>query len=207
MTSEASNAISLDSDQRDCLQEIANVAMGQAAAHLARLLDQFVILSIPHVDVLSPADIAMALQALESSDTVSGVCQGFLGGGLAGEAMLVFNDASFSDLAQLLDYDEALDPHAEHELLMDAANVLIGACLKGFAEQLDLEFSYGPPMLLGQHLCIADLLSNTNKLWQQALVIEINYRIEDFNVNCDLLLILTEDSVARLMAKIACLLD
>jgi hypothetical protein len=66
---------------------------------------------------------------------------------------------------------------------------------------------YGPPMLLGQHLCIADLLSNTNKLWQQALVIEINYRIEDFNVNCDLLLILTEDSVARLLAKIACLLD
>lgn len=197
----------LNSDQRDCLQEVSNIAMGQAGDHLARLLDAFVILSIPHVEILSPADIAMALNSLQDSHSVSGVCQGFLGGGMAGEAMLIFNDASFADLAQLFNYEEEIDTQAEHELLMDAANVLTGACLKGLAEQLDVDFSFGPPVLLGQHLCIEDLLSNTNKNWNHALVIEINYRIENFDINCDLLLILTEDSVARLFTKLEYLLN
>src|SRR5690606_40526646 len=77
----------LTEDQRDCLEEITNVAMGQAGDRLARLLDVFVILSIPHVSVLKPTDIVMALQALnrESEEPIFGVCQGFIGGGLAGE--------------------------------------------------------------------------------------------------------------------------
>lgn len=204
---ENSESITLDDDQRDCLQEISNVAMGQAGDHLARLLETFVILSIPHVEILSPSDISMALGSLESSSSVSGVCQGFLGGGLAGEAMLIFNDASFVDLARLFQYDEKIDVHTEHELLIDAANILTGACLKGVAEQLDVEFSFGPPILLGQHLDIQELMRNTNQSWQQALVIEINYRVEGYNVNCDLLLVLTEDSLPRLIRKIECLLQ
>jgi chemotaxis protein CheY-P-specific phosphatase CheC len=89
---------------------------------------------------------------------------------------------------------------------MDATNILTGACLKGIAEQLDIEFSFGPPVLLGQHLNIQQLMSSTNQSWSQALVNEINYRVEGYNVNCDLLLILTEDSVERLIRKIDCLL-
>lgn len=204
---EANADLILTPDHRDCLQEVSNIAMGQAADHLARLLDAFVILSIPHVEVLTPADIAMALTSLKDSETGSGVCQGFLGGGLAGEAMLIFNDASFADLANLFKYEEQIDTQAEHELLMDAANVLTGACLKGIAEQLDIEFSYGPPVLLGQHLNIDELLSNTNKTWKHALVIEISYRIENFNVNCDLLIILTEDSIHRLFSKLDFLIN
>lgn len=199
--------IELDADQRDCLQEISNVAMGQAADHLARLLNEFVILSIPHVEIFSSSDITMALQGLQGSRSVSGVCQGFLGGGLAGEAMLIFNDSSFTALATLFNYEEDIDAQAEHELLMDTTNVLTGACLKGIAEQLDIEFSYGPPVLLGQHLCIDELLENTQNNWKQTLVIEINYRVENFDVNCDLLLILTEESVHRLMKKIDYLIN
>ncbi len=196
----------LDEDQRDCLQEITNIAMGQAGDNLARLLNAFVILSIPHIDVLRPADIAMALQSIEGDNRVSGVCQGFIGSGIAGEAMLIFNDTSFSDLAALLNYEGEIDTQAEHELLMDSANVLNGACLKGIAEQIDADFSFGPPMLLGQHCRVEDLLQNSGNDWQQALVIEINYKIENHNINCDLLLVITEDSVERLSGKLAYLL-
>lgn len=104
-----SATVHLSEDYRDCLQEVTNVAMGQAADRLARLLDTFVVLSIPHIEILSPADIAMALHSLDGSSSVSGVCQGFIGGGIAGEAILLFNDTSFSDLARLLNYDDELD--------------------------------------------------------------------------------------------------
>jgi chemotaxis protein CheC len=199
----------LTEDQRDCLQEITNVAMGQAGDRLARLLDVFVILSIPHVSVLKPTDIVMALQALnrESEEPIFGVCQGFIGGGLAGEAMLIFNNTDFDDLARLLKYEPSEDIQARNELLMDTANVLNGACLKGLAEQLDTHFSFGPPMLLGQHCNITDLVQSNSMRWNEALVVEINYSIENHRINCDLLLVIAEQSLAGLIEKLNYMLD
>lgn len=199
----------LTEEQRDCLQEITNVAMGQAGDRLARLLDVFVVLSIPHVSILNPTDIAMTLQSLnqEGSDVIHGVCQGFIGGNIAGEAMLIFNHTDFNDLAKLLKYDRSPDENAEYELLMDTANVLNGACLKGLAEQLDTHFSFGSPMLLGQHFNISSLLQSNSMNWKQALVVEINYSIENHKINCDLLLVIAEHSIAGLVEKLNYLLD
>lgn len=201
-----STILNLSEDHRDCLQEITNVAMGQAGDRLARLLDTFVVLSIPHIAVMKPSDIAMALQSLDSTSSVSGVCQGFIGGGISGEAMLLFNDTSFSDLAKLMKYEGALDKQAERELLMDTTNVLFGACLKGIAEQIDMEFSYGPPMVLGQHVRLSEMFSLQKSLWDHALVTEITYQLEGYNVNCDLLIVMTDSSMDIMLKKLDYLL-
>ncbi|MGH1440070.1 MAG: histidine kinase [Cellvibrionaceae bacterium] len=201
-----STAIVLNEDQRDCLQEISNVAMGQAGDHLARLLESFVVLSIPHVAILTPTEIAMAVQTVDDHN-VSGVCQGFIGGGIAGESMLLFNDTSFSDLAKLMNFEEELNEAAERELLIDATNILVGALIRGIAEQLDIEFSFGPPAILGQHQELDKLLASGNVRWNQALVIEVNYQIEGYDVQCDLLMVITENSLDRLFGKIDYLLD
>lgn len=197
---------SLSENQRDCLQEISNIAMGQAGDYLARLLNSFVILSVPHVAILTPAEIAMAVQTIDE-DSVSGICQGFIGGGIAGEAMLLFNDTSFIDLAQLMKFEEDLNTLTERELLIDSTNILVGALLRGIAEQLDIEFSFGPPAIMGQHQQLDKLLMSKNARWHRTLVIEVNYRIEGKNIQCDLLLVITESSLPRLFEKIACLLD
>lgn len=198
--------IVLSEDHRDCLQEISNVAMGQAGDHLARLLDTFVILSIPHVAVLSPTEIAMAVQTVNEHN-VSGVCQGFIGGGIAGEAMLLFNDTSFKDLAKLMEYDEKLTACSEREVLIDATNILVGALLRGIAEQMDIEFSFGPPAILGQHQELDKLLTSNSVRWNQALVVEVSYRIENHDVECDLLVVITENSLNHLLNKLNYLLD
>jgi chemotaxis protein CheY-P-specific phosphatase CheC len=196
----------LSEDQRDCLQEISNVAMGQAGDHLARLLNSFVVLSIPHVAILTPADIAMAVQAIDE-DSVSGICQGFIGGGIAGEAMLLFNDTSFVDLAKLMKFEEELNTLTERELLIDSTNILVGAMLRGIAEQLDIEFSFGPPAIMGQHQQLDKLLMSKNVRWNHTLVVEVNYKIEGYNVQCDLLIVITQSSLPRLFGKLAYLLD
>lgn len=180
--------------------------MGQAGDKLARLLDTFVVLSIPHIELMGPADIAMALHSINTSESVSGVCQGFIGGGISGEAMILFNDTSFSDLAKILKYDDELDEQAERELLMDTTNVLFGACLNGIAEQIDMEFSYGPPMVLGQHQNITELFNLDGSRWAHALVTEISYQLEGYNVNCDMLIVMTEASLERLFKKLDYLL-
>lgn len=199
--------LTLSEEYRDCLHEVTNVAMGQAADLLAKVLDTFVILSTPHIAIMKPQDITMALHAIDTNASVSAVCQGFIGGGIAGEAMLLFNDTSFSDLAKLLNYDDELDHQAERELLMDTTNILFGACLNGIADQIDMQFSFGSPTVLGQHQQISELFNTKVVKWKHALVTEISYQLEGYNVNCDMLLIMTDDSIDRLLKKLNYLIN
>jgi len=74
-------ADALAPDIRDCYQEITNIAMGQAGDHLARILNVFVKLPIPNVNLIEVSELHMMLQDIEDKDTVSGICQGFLGVG------------------------------------------------------------------------------------------------------------------------------
>ncbi|MFT5635287.1 MAG: chemotaxis protein CheY-P-specific phosphatase CheC/CheY-like chemotaxis protein [Cognaticolwellia sp.] len=199
--------LEINSKMLDCYQEITNVAMGQAGGLLARLLDVFVVLPIPNVNFIEVSELTMALYDVESKDTTSGICQGFIGAGISGEALLILNDSSFKDIASLMKYDHSLDSNIELELLMDMANILIGACLNGISAQLDMPFSQGHPVVLGQHRKISELIATNTKKWKKTLAIEISYSIENYSIRCDLLLLFTEESVATLNNKISYLLE
>jgi chemotaxis protein CheY-P-specific phosphatase CheC/DNA-binding NarL/FixJ family response regulator len=203
----SSSLAQLPNDLRDCYQEIANVAMGRAGNLLAQLLGVFVKLPIPNVNLMEVSELSMALKAIESNESISGICQGFIGGGIAGEALLILNDSSFQDVANLMKYSAEMDERVELELLMDIANVLIGACLNGISEQLDMPFSQGHPVVLGQHCNISDLVKKNITKWQRTLAIEISYGIEDYPIKCDLLLLFTESSMKTLNNKVAYMLD
>jgi len=197
----------LDDELLDALREVSNVAMGRAADLLARLLDTFVVLPVPVVNLLERSELNMALSSLRSASSVSAVCQGFYGSRVSGEALLIFNDTSFADIANLTDFKGDITPEVELELLMDIGNILIGACLKGLAEQLDVAFSQGQPVLLGQHVDTDDLVNESTASWSKALTVEIPYRLEGHSVDCDLLLLFTEDSLNVLAGKIRYLME
>ncbi len=197
----------LDEELRDCFQELSNVAVGRAADLLARLLNNFVIMPIPVVNLLERAELSMALSSIQEADSVSAVCQGFTGSKIAGEALLIFNDASFTDMAELTHFNGEITEQIELELLMDIANILIGACLKGLAEQLDVRFSQGQPYLLGQHINIGELLGSSTTQWKRLLTIELPYKLEGRQVSCDLLLLFTEDSLKILRDKVSYMLE
>jgi chemotaxis protein CheY-P-specific phosphatase CheC/ActR/RegA family two-component response regulator len=197
----------LSPELRDCYQEVANVAMGRAGDLLARLLDVFVKLPIPNVNFIEVSELSMALKAVEASESTSGICQGFISAGISGEALLILNDSSFKDVASLMNYQYDEDEGTELELLMDLANVLIGACLKGISEQLDIVFSQGHPVVLGQHRKISELIANNTNKWKKKLAIEISYSIENYPIKCDLLLLFTEKSMQTLNNKLSYLLD
>ena len=199
--------LKLDPELRDCYQEIANVAMGRAGDLLARILDVFVMLPIPNVNLIEVSELSMALSAVESHESTSGICQGFIGAGISGEALLILNDSSFQDVASLMNYQCTLDESTELELLMDMANILIGACLNGLSEQLDMPFSQGHPVVLGQHRKISELIATNAAKWKRTLAIEISYGIENYPIKCDLLLLFTEESLKTLNHKISYLLE
>lgn len=197
-------SISIPEDEvitfKDVCQEVSNVAMGQAANLLSQLLHCFIEMPIPKVRHLEFNELQMALQFAEQESAISALCQGFIGAGISGEALLVFNDASFQDIAKLMKYDGEIDEAVELELLMDIANVLLGACLKGLADQMDIKFSQGHPVVLGRHCSISDLIQN-GKRWEKLLSIELDAAVQDYDIHCDVLLLFTEDSIPSLRKR------
>lgn len=62
-------------------------------------------------------------------------------------------------------------------------------------------------MLLGLSRRIEELLKVGVTPWSKTLAIEVHYSIEHLNINCDMLLLFTEDSVPKLNKRINYLLD
>ena len=189
------------------LQELANVAMGQASSLLAQLLGSFIYQPIPKVSFLERSELTMTLSALSSHKEYSGVCQGFIGSGIAGEALLLFSDTSNEAMAQLLHYDhqEAIAP--EVEVLMDMSNILFGAFLKGLGEQLDIRFGLGQPSLLGNQEQLTALLRHHQRQTGSFLCIEIPYLLEQERINCNLLIIFAQGTAVRLEKRLAYLTE
>lgn len=193
-------------DAMDSYQELVNVAMGRAGALLAGVLGNFIQLSIPRVNLFEGGELHMTLAHVTGRDNVHAVSQGFVARDLAGEAVLIFNDASFADLGRILArHDDDIDELVKTELLMDMANLLIGACLKGISEQLERPFSEGRPVILGRNARLDEMLAGRHGLWRPTLAVEVGYRVEGHDINCDLLLLFTQDSLPTLDRQLAAL--
>ncbi len=177
-------------------QELANVAMGQAASLLAELMHTFIELPIPSVKLVEAGELEMTMQQSISQSAFTTVCQGFIAPGISGEALLILNGTQVDQLAQLLNHQGDINAQVERELTMEIATILIGAFLNGLGQQLDLNFSPSSPQIL-------DTLPRRNNLPRSSqpdriLSIDISYRIEGLSLSCDLLLLFTEDSLPTL---------
>jgi CheY-like chemotaxis protein len=190
---------------QDAFRETINVAMGRAAALLARVLGVFVQLPVPNVNMLEVGELHMALADAQASDRLTAVCQGYIGGGIAGEALLMFHDSEIADMAQLMKIKDS--DYSEMEMLLDLSSIIIGACLSGIAEQIDIAFSQGHPQVLGAHSGIDELIRINQQRWKKTLAVEISYSLEGHNIHFDLLMLFTEDSVERLSRKLAYLMS
>ncbi|WP_312937590.1 response regulator [Stutzerimonas nitrititolerans] len=188
---------------RDAFREVVNVAMGRAAALLARVLGVFIQLPIPNVNLLEAGELHMALADAARGETLTAVCQGYIGGGIAGEALLLFHDSEVADMARLMRRQN----YREMEMLLDLSSLLISACLSGIAEQIEVVFSQGHPQVLGQHASIDELIRLNSERWKKTLAVEFSYSLEGHDIHFDLLLLFTEDSVELLRRKLAYLMD
>ena len=107
---------------RDALREVSNVAMGRAAALLAKVLGVFVQLPVPQVNIFEVSELHMTLLDAQRGERFSAICQGFIGETIAGEALLLFHDSEVDDMARLLGWQQENKAQTS-EMLLDQASM------------------------------------------------------------------------------------
>lgn len=197
MRDSLSEAPTFTVDQLDALREIVNIAMGRAADSLARLLDRFIELPVPVVRFVEAARVLDAIREMITVEgDVTAVRQAFTSVA-PGECVVIFGSTSFRELAELMGHEGAECEASESELLLDIANLLVGACVGGIGEQLGQELSYSPPSIIVSRAPIDRVLDPANVPWRTALLLEVNFKIEGRSFVAHLLIFWPEAAIAR----------
>ncbi|MGH8778841.1 chemotaxis protein CheC [Paraburkholderia sp.] len=200
----------LTEDQRDALQEVANLAMGQAATRLALLLNTFIELSVPRVRVVAVSEAADALREMTGiEEPVSAVRQGFRSD-IKGEALVLCRSGSVEQLCDLVN-----DPYArsayeattQQELIFDVANALTGACVSCILDQLGRTPVFSAPGMLGESLMLDEVFQPGVLAWEVALLVEVNFALEDQSFRAHLVILMAEDSIRHMNRALDALLS
>jgi len=178
--------------QRDALQEIANMGMGDAALRLSGLLDAFIELSVPRVRVVRAAEAARTLAAMTGiAEPVTAVRQGFRSE-IRGEALVLCRSAAVADLGTML--GDAGDERAD-ERMLDVANLITGACVSSILDWLGRQPAFSPPELLGDAILLDDVFRAGMLVWDLALLVEVSFALEHQHFRAHLVMLMDEASI------------
>ena len=191
-------------DMLQALGEVINIAMGQAGSRLSELLGTFIQLPVPHV-FITPYDHITQHLPYAGGSPMSAVSHGFSGNGVAGEAIVLMCSDGLPDLESLVALDMPDGSNSTTGILSDLSELLVGSVLKGISQQLDIEFNHSYPAVLGHELACTQLL-DCDENPQKVLAINISYHLSTPDMECHLLLLMTEDSIPALRARVEILL-
>ena len=190
------NEFHLTEDQQDCLQELINIAMGQASDQLARYLDTFVYLKVPSIESVEAKDLMKTLS--QQKNTMAVVSQRFFGyEGIRGGALLGYQEEDSGRIADLLGYEP--DELSQDEQLIDISSILTTTFLNVFAQQIDNRLSYNAPKLLPNvQEILSEHLQQMPFTWELALKVNINYQVTDYSFNCNMILLIPETAITNI---------
>lgn len=182
-------------EQRDALQELMNIAMGQAANALAQLIDARIILSIPKIVSVAPEQLAQLL----TERTVYLTRQSFAGA-VRGEVLSLQAPSGVEAIAAQLDYALPLSASDTAATVLEVATLLAAACLKGFTGQLDLAARLSAPELYQRP---ATTLATG---WGETLLLEVEFALTDTAFAARIIICMDPASVQVLIARLNMLL-
>ena len=191
------NDLTLNEEQRDALQEIANIGMGKAGAALAQLLGIFVTLSMPGIKLASAEQVRGELllpQLVE--DGPLPVRQAFQSD-ISGEAIVLFGKDGCQELEKLMGYEGASSV-AGSEVLTDIANLLVGACTRSVFEQLGHRLSFARPSFVQPEALALALGDERLSRWDVALLLEVQFTLERSGFRAKLIMLLPDIAIPKM---------
>ena len=198
----------IGTEEKDILQEIMNIAFGNATAELAQVINIFVVLSVPYIGVLRARELPEYIRKeVGGCQNVSIVEQDFWGE-FKGNALLVFQSGAGRELAFMLNGDAVIfEPGAtdrfESEILMEVGNILIGACVGKLAELLGDVIQYSPPKVLIENHANDALPQNLFDPACSAIILKTMFRFNDKDIGGFLFLVTSHESIDWLKGALA----
>ena len=199
--------INLTEDEKDCLQELMNIAYGRATAAITEILNSFAKLSIPKIQILSSNDFLPYLEKELSLKKEHFVASQQINGHIAGENMFIIDKQSAIHLAHKfgieddeINYDEISD------IVLEITNILSSSTVSKLAEDMESTVSFSAPIL--KTITSINQLNNLFiSKYEKVIIISTELKFEDLDIHAELYILTTDNSILYIKEKINKILD
>lgn len=193
--------VSLTEDEIDVLQELMNVAYGDATAVVAEMLEAFASLSIPNINILKTSELIKQLESLKGESYFFST-QAF-NGEFNGESAFFIDNVSAKNLAKHLelDSDEDLD-----DAILELTNVLTSSLTTRLAQEMQTEVKFSLPSIskLPHDQINA---TQTFKEYSQVIVIDTQLDFKDQKINGEIFILTQDGSIGWLKNQLNNILE
>ena len=198
--------MNLDDFETDALTELFNVGLHRAAASLSEITGQRILVDLPRLWICPAEEAESRLRELLSGE-LAAVHQVF-GGAVAGDAALLLEQDKAAALARLVTHGGAgtggrMDQSAR-EVLAEMGNIVLGACLSGFGDMLDVPVSFYVPSIRIDSLktVLQSVLSEGTGV-QFAVIVATQFRVSGLEVNGYMIIAVGAKSLERVNKALA----
>ena len=199
--------ITLSEDEKDCLQELMNVAYGSATAAITEILDAFAKLSIPKIQIINESELKTYLSNELNLEVEHLVSLQQINGTLCGENMFVIDKQSAKNIAYKfgLEEDEVNDEEIA-DVVLEITNILSSSTISKLAEDIDTNVSFSAPTI--KTLTSIDQLKNLFiSKYEKVIIISTQLKFEDLDINAELFIFTTDNSILYIKEKLNKILD
>ena len=194
--------ITLTEDEKDCLQELMNVAYGSATAAITEILDAFAKLSIPKIQIINSSELKTYLSNELNLEVEHLVSLQQINGTLCGENMFVIDKQSAKNIAYKfgLEEDEVNDEEIA-DVVLEITNILSSSTISKLAEDIDTNVSFSAPTI--KTLTSIDQLKNLFiSKYEKVIIISTQLKFEDLDINAELFIFTTDNSILYIKEKL-----
>ncbi len=188
-------------DEKDILQEIMNIAFGNATADLADVVDIYVQLSVPSIQIIDIGALPKYLRDTINSEGESDIVEQKFWGNFKGSGLLVFPSGTGKDLLTMLE-DQQTSTHENMSIatlekggLLEIGNILIGACVGKVSELLDTFVTYSPPQVIQGDSSGYEYLIEHFDTSQTAIVMKTIFNFKEKDISGFLLILTNYESI------------
>ena len=185
----------------DALKETMNIAFGSAAADLAELLDIFINLHVPNMNILNTRDlIPLVKDSVNDLEGCRIVEQGYHSD-FRGISFLVFPYGMEKELLSYfsetsdLQYDSDRLMELEKEALLEIGNILNAACIGNLFKMLNTSITYLRPVAYKGGNILKSLRYSKLKDKEENIVLSAEFSFEDREARGTLFLINSRESI------------
>lgn len=199
--------IELTEDEKDCLQELINVAYGSATAAITEIFDAFAKLSIPTIKIIDALHLKDYLAKELNFNDEHFVASQQINGPLSGENMFIIDKKSATNMSIKFGFndDEILDEDI-CDITLEITNILSSSTISKLAENMDTNVSFSAPSI--KLLKSIDELNNIFlSQYEKVIIISTKLEFVDLNISGELFILTTDNSILFIKDKLNKILD
>jgi len=193
--------IVLTEDEQDVLQELINVAYGNATAVVAEMLDAFATLSIPKINIMKTEQLLEEFYHKKNSSYFFST-QAFIGD-FSGETAFFLDEESALNLSKHLELDSEEDID---DAILELTNILTSSLTTKLAEEMDTQVNFSLPSISKIPLSEIDKIK-TFQQYSQVIVIETELNFEDQKINGEIFILTKDGSIEWLKQQLNKILE